>query len=308
MKHPLFFSLIFMALILGGAAHSSRAGNGDGREAPYVGQYTLDQGGTDAAGRINLLLMPGGDYAIVYFGGMQQGTWKVLPDGRLELREWPADPADFQVFGRHTPTLGNEVRLQFEGFIDTYAKIGLVGAGQQGELALHPVFNDDANCFQDSYSIKRPAGQLTALQLALYQEPARAQYRQVPFTKKLLYTFPLDKRYNDYQVVHFADASRPTAIYVGQVVNKKLTLYPAAAHQQGAPGDSYGERRPLSATDVADIGLYIKQARQPFPDKLTVRQKSDDVTLTYQKVASKSQPLPESRVQLLKPLFIARCE
>ena len=311
MKYPFFFLLILMAVGTGGAAVNRRAQANDGNsETPYVGQYTLDQGGTDAAGRVNLLLFAGGNYAIVYFGGMQQGTWKALPNGELTLREWPADPADFQVFGRQTPALGQEVRLQFRNFEESYAKIGLVEAGPAPDrLALLPAFNSDANCYADSYSIRRPAGQLAALRLAAYQEPARAQYEQVQFSKKLLYSFPLDKRYNDYQVVHFAEASKPAAAYVGRFVDKNLTLYPAAtAHLRGVPGDSYGERRDILATDVKGLQPYIKAARQPLPAKLTVRQKPDDATLTYQKLVGTSRPLPEADVQLLKPLFTARCD
>lgn len=277
-------------------------------EAPYVGQYTLDQGGTDAAGAVHLLLFPGGDYAIVYFGGMQQGTWKAITNSEIELHEWAADPADFVVYGRHTPTLGNEVRLQFERFEESYAKIGLVEAGQSGP-SLHPAFNADANCYASSYSIKRPAGKLTGLQLAVYQEAARSQYEQVQFSKKLLYSFPLGKRYNDYQVVHSAEASKPAATYVGRFANHELTLYPkATAHLRGIRGDSYGERSEISATDQKELKPYLKAARQPLPAKLTVRQKADDVELTYERVAGTSAPLQESAVKLLAPLFTARCE
>jgi hypothetical protein len=300
---PVIVSLAASGLALAATKMKPRSG-----EEPYVGQYTLDQGGTDAAGGVHLMLFPGGDYAIVYFGGMQQGTWKALPNGELELHEWAADPADFLVYGRHTSTLGNDVRLQFERFEESYAKIGLTET-DQGRTALHPAFNADANCYGNSYYIKRPAGVLTALRLAAYQEAAQAQYEQVQFSKKLLYTFPLERRYNDYQVVYSAAASKPAAAYVGRFVSKELTLYPAAtAHLRGVPGDSYGERDDISATDLKGIKPYIKAARQSMPTKLTIRNKPDDVVLTYQQVAGTTQPLEESTITLLDPLFIARCE
>ena len=284
------------------------AGPKGGNEAPYVGEYTLDQGGTDAAGAVHLLLFPGGDYAIVYFGGMQQGTWKVLSNGELELREWATDPADFVVYGRQTPALGTEVRLHFQGFEESYAKIALA-ENNQPATSLHPAFNDDANCYASSYTIKRPAGKLTALHLAAYQEPARAKYQQVLFSKKLLYTFPLDKRYNDYQVLYRAEASKPAVAYVGRLVKNELTLYPAAtAHLRGIRGDSYGERSEISDTDMQELKPYLKAARQPLPAKLAVRQGSDDAELTYARVTGTSQPLQESAIKLLAPLFTARCQ
>ena len=307
MRHRL--SLILTSLVVGGLgmALTGARPKPDG-EAPYVGEYTLDQGGTDAAGGVHLLILPGGDYAIVYFGGIQHGTWKVAANGELQLKEWTGDPTDFVVYGRQTPTLGSDVRLQFEEFQESYAKIGLAGTSG-GLTPLHPAFNDDANCYAESYSIRRPAAQLVTLQLAAYQEPARARYAQVPFTKKLLYTFPLNKRYNDYQVLYRAQASKPAADYVGRVVNNELTLYAAATgHLRGLPGAAYGERSELSATDIGDIKPLLKEVRQPVPGKLTVLQKSDNVELTYTKITGTSQPLQESAVKLLAPLFTARCE
>lgn len=302
--------LLTFCLLVSGAATTTMAQQPKENEAPYVGQYTLNQGGTDAAGGVNLLLFPKGDYAIVYFGGMQQGTWKPVAGGMLELHEWPGEEADFAVYARHDPALGNELKLDFSGFEESYAKVGLVEHDEHtGSVSLHPAFNDDANCYASAYSLKQPAGKLKAIQLAVYQEPTRAKYQQIHFTKKLLYSFALDKRYNHYQVVHIATASKPVASYIGRFVKNELTLYPAdAALASNMHEDSYGERREISAIDLKEMRPYIKKARQPLPAQLAIRNYADDTTPTYERIPGTSKPLQESTVQLLAPLFVARCE
>ena len=278
--------------------------------SPFVGRYTLEQGGTDAAGAVHLLLFPSGDYAIAYFGGMLQGTWQTTATGQLELREWTGDPADFALFGRHNPELNDEVQLHFQGFKDSYAKIGLLETGHgQATTALHPAFNSDANCYHSAYSIKRPAGQLQALQLAAYQEAERRnEYEQVRFSKQLLYSFPIGAPCNEYQVLYRAEASKPAADFVGGFIKDTLVLFPAATGPSfGMPGDYYTGQSKLSASDLNDIPGYLKAAREPLPEQLTIRSRTDEAEATYQRVAGTSEPLQEAAIRLLEPLFIAHC-
>ena len=278
--------------------------------SPYVGRYTLEQGGTDAAGAVHLLLFPSGDYAIVYFGGMLQGTWQTLANSQLELREWTGDPTDFVLFGRHNPELDGEVQLHFQGFRESYAKIGLLETSQgQATTALHPTFNSDANCYASAYSIRRPVGQLQTLQLAAYQEAERRnEYEQVRFSKQLLYSFPIGMPYNEYQVVYRAEASKPANDFVGGFIQDTLVLFPAATGPSfGMPGDYYTGQSKLSAGDLADIPNYLKAAREPMAEQLTVRSVTDEGMATYQRVTGTSEPLQEDSIKLLEPLFIAHC-
>ena len=280
------------------------------KNSPFVGRYTLEQGGTDAAGAVHLLLFPSGDYAIAYFGGMLQGTWQTTASGQLELREWTGDPADFVLFGRHNPELDGEIQLHFQRFRDSYAKIGLSETSQgQATTALHPAFNSDANCYASAYSIRRPADQLQALQLAAYQEADRRnEYEQVRFSKQLLYSFPIGAPYNEYQVVYRAEASKPANDFVGGFIRDTLVLFPAATGPSfGMPGDYYTGQSKLSASDFEDIPNYLKAAREPMPEQLTVRSGTDEETATYQRVTGTSEPLQEATIKLLKPLFTAHC-
>jgi hypothetical protein len=280
------------------------------KDSPYVGRYTLEQGGTDAAGAVHLLLFPNGDYVIAYFGGMLQGTWQTMANGQLELREWPGDPADFVMFGRHNPDFGSEVTLHFKGFEEGYAKIGLLGHNQEHTAtALHPAFNSDANCYASAYSIKRPAAQLQTLQLAAYQEADRRnEYEQVQFSKQLLYSFPIDAPCNEYQVIYRADASKPAADFVGAIVQDTLVLFPAATGPSfGMPGHYYTGPSELSASDLKDIPDYLEAAREPMPEQLTVPDGANEEMAAYQRVAGTSEPLQEEAITLLEPLFIARC-
>lgn len=281
-----------------------------GGEVAYVGQYSLDQGGTDAAGGVNLLLFPSGDYAIVYFGGMVQGTWQATANGQLEMQEWPGDPADFVLFGRHNPKLDGKVALHFQGFQDSYAKIGLLPTSERPETTeLHPAFNRDANCYASAYSITRQAEQLKTLQLAAYQEAnGWDEYQRVRFSKNLLYSFPIDDAYNEYQVLYRAEASKPAANFVGGFIQDKLLLFPAATGPSyGTPGDCYGEQSDISDTDLEGLAPYLVAAREPLPEQLAIRGEDDETVITYQRVAGTSEPLQESAIKLLEPLFIAQC-
>jgi hypothetical protein len=280
------------------------------KEASYVGHYTLDQGGTDAAGAVHLLLFPSGDYDIVYFGGMLQGTWKTTAEGQLEMREWTSDPADFVLFGRHNPELDSDVALHFRGFEDSYAKIGLPATNERsGTTALHPAFNTDANCYTRNYSIRRPAEQLKTLQLAAFQEASRQnEYERVRFSKELLYSFPIGANYNDYQVVYRSDASKPASDFVGAFIQDKLVLFPAdIGPSVGMPGDYYGGKRDLSSSDLEGLTASLKAARELLPEQLTVRSGADDAVATYQRVIGTAEPLQKDAIKLLEPLFIARC-
>ena len=302
---------LFLVWLTLAAAGLPRGGWGQpaGAAAPYVGEYTLDQGGTDAAGAVHLLLFAGGDYAIVYFGGMQQGTWRAKAGGELELREWAGDPAEFAVYGRANPSLGGQVRVQFQGFQESYAKIGLRET-LRSPVALHSAFNAEANCYADSYAIRRPAARLAALELAAYQEAARRDPDEpVQFGKALLYTYLLDKRYNDYQVVYNAAASKPAARYLGRYVHNALTLYAqgAGGRPPGAAGDSYGERSAISATDRREMAPVLREARRPLPARLTIRQPAGGPALTYQRLLVAARPRPAA-IPLLGPLFVASCK
>ena len=274
--------------------------------APYVGLYSLVQGTKDPVGQVSLLLFAEGDYAIAYFGGIQHGTWQPLTSGEIELREWPGNVADFVVYGRQNTALGNHTRLVFEGFRDSHAKIGLVKTEElSATIALHPAFNVDANCYASSYHVMRPAGTLHTLQLAVYQEAAYA----VQFTKKLLYSFPIEARYNDYRVLHLANASKPRAIYSGRLIDDRLLLYPNAAGATPHKRPSvYGPRYPISVTDLREVSEHIQEVRKPLPTQLVTRNDSDETTLTHERVPGTTLPLQEAAVRLLAPLFTACCE
>ena len=280
------------------------------KDSPYVGRYTLEQGGTDVAGAVHLLLFPSGDYAIAYFGGMLQGTWQTTAQGQVELREWVGDAADFVLFGRHNPALGSETQVHFRGFEDSYAKIGLLETSQvPATVAMHPAFNLDANCFSPAYSIRRPAKQLQRLLLAAYQEAERQnEYEQVRFSKHLLYSFSIEAPYNEYQVLYHAGASKPPTDFVGGFIQDTLVLFPAATGPSfGLPGDYYTGQSNISASDLKDMPSYLKAAREPIPEQLTIPDDTGEAGIVYQRVAGTSEPLQAASIKLLEPLFIARC-
>lgn len=270
-------------------------------EAPYIGQYSLDTGGGDAMSGVHLLLFKGGDYAIVYFGGMQQGTWKVLPNGELQLDEWPADPADFYVYGTYSPALAGQIQLTFKNFEESLAKVGFVAPGS-GPLPMHPAFSLQANGFTSDYSLKRKAAETPAIYLAAYQDERIKPEHRVPVTKSLLYTFPLDKRYNEYLIVYNKMASIPATRYIGRFANKQLTLYSTSSEAYPG-GDAYGERYPIGASDLKEIPPYIKAARAKMADKLVYREGPEKKAVTCNRLASTSKPLKATDIKLLAPLF-----
>lgn len=292
---------LLTVVLAGGLALAAQLSPKPGVSKPtYVGKYSLDIGGGDAMSGVNLLVFESGDYAIVYFGGMQQGTWQVLPDGRLELKEWPADPADFVVYGTHDPALGSKVRVQFNNFEDSAAKIGLTAPGA-GPLPMHPAFSARANGFNESYAITRPAAGLPVLYLAAYQDDSFAPEHRVPVTKQVLYWFPLDKRYNRYLVACNKKASLPTSRQIGGFVKGELIMQ-SATNPYDEPPSNYRERDDLDAKEYTELKPYIQSARAPSPSSIALRG-DDDKKATYQQIKGYSKPFKNADVKLLEPLF-----
>ena len=272
----------------------------EGPAASWVGEYRSH--GDDAASGSWLTLLPNGDYALVYFGGMQQGTWRTRPGGELELREWKDDSPDFLVYGRYTSTLGDTVRLQFDGFSEGWAKVGL-SAASQGQLLMQPAFNTDANCVGYPYRLKRVAGTLPKLYLAAYKEAGMPHYDTSRLTKQLLYAFTLPTRYNDYQVSYSEWTSAPGAVERAYWHNQELQLT-----YHGYGGASYGRRHELQPKNRQEMEGLIAGVRQPPPAEATIRLYNPDTTYTYFRLPDITRPLRPATVRLGPPLFVARCD
>ena len=299
---PYSLQLLTLALAASLASAAQTAPRPGDPKTIYVGKYSLDIGGGDAMSSVHLLVFPTGDYAIVYFGGMQQGTWRTLPNGQLELLEWPADPADFLVYGTHDPALGSKVRVQFNNFEDSAAKIGLVAAPGAGPLPMHPAFGPRANGFDHSYSITRPAAALPVLYLAAYQDDSFKPEDRLEVTKQVLYSFPLDKRYNRYLVVCNTSASIPSIRVVGGFVNGELRMQTATTDPHGLPPSNYRERDDLDAKEYAELKPYLQDARALPADTISLGQEAGEPT-RYYRLNGTSKPFKNSDVHLLEPLF-----
>ena len=268
----------------------------------YIGQYSRKDG--DAASVENLLVLPSGDWVVLYFGGLQHGTWQQQPGGELLLRAWRGNDIDFVVYGRHAPEHAATLRLQFHGFEDSLAKIGLAPAGRAaGPLPLQPAFPDGTSTYQSSYTIERPVGSIVTLYLAGYDEYQHepAEYERPKFTKQLLYTFPLASQYNDYRIVCNQEASQPPRDYLGKWVNEELILYPLKAFRSPFPIE-FGEQSELN-DEAPEIQALVTQQRLPLAEELAIPDYELGQDFTYYRVPGTTEPLVESAITLGEPLF-----
>jgi hypothetical protein len=276
----------------------------------YVGAYSAKNQGGDAMSGTHLLIMADGNYAVIFFGGALQGTWKVLPDGGIELREWKGDSSSFLLYGRTAPGSASQVRIEFEEFQESSIKVGLTPA-KDGHLRMHPAFNEDSNCYEPEYSITRPVRDLPALLLVAFPDQRadpRGQAPSDPATSPL-YSFDLSAApYNDYHVVYNKAAAHSPTVMTGHLVNGQLTL--SGENGQGIGDSTFGERREISSTDLKELPEMIADLRKPTPDRVEFATGQGDsaATSVYTRVPGTSIAFDPQRVVTEEPLFTARCK
>lgn len=112
-----------------------------------VGMYSL--GGASPEGGSHLIVLENGKYAIMYFGGIQAGNWEHTQNNVYRFTPNPSKN-QFELYGRHNKNLGEEIRVQFNGFENGETFIHL-GAANDEVYTMKRVFNIGANGFSFPY-------------------------------------------------------------------------------------------------------------------------------------------------------------
>ncbi|NDV79400.1 hypothetical protein D0T57_10495 [Dysgonomonas sp. 511] len=154
--------------------------------------YSPEKGSGDPHGFVNLLVSPEHTYGIVFFGGAVVGTWKEL-DEYLILEPDTTYNDDFYMYALYNDVQKN-ISIQFDGFGDEDALYSF-----DDDAVMHPVFNENPNCFNYPYTKSVKKGAYKEIHLAIKADKSYGQ--KDASIEALVYTFALDAGYNDFKIV-----------------------------------------------------------------------------------------------------------
>ncbi len=176
-------------------------------EEKVIGVYSLGFGHHSPEGSPKLFIYPKNRYAIVSFGEVQSGTWRVVKEKYLHLipdkSKYP-----FTVYGRHNAKIKDSTKTSFLG--DDFSYRTLIHYGELKEKPmLTPIFNIDANCFD--FPFKRTVDKV-------YNKISLAYNRSDGFQENQeldIQLFNNDKKFNDFVIFeHTRKNNRSTTIVV----------------------------------------------------------------------------------------------
>ncbi|TWF32556.1 hypothetical protein FHW36_11583 [Chitinophaga polysaccharea] len=151
----------------------------DTRYKRYTGKY---------GGNSGICLFEDGQFLMYGYATMVFGTYRFEKDYLLFT---PDKPDIFEVYAHRHPNYGDSVRINFVGF-------------QQGKTFLqfdndiaHPVFNENANCFDPPYVYEAARGP-RAFTLAAILPEARWNREDAGIS----WTYQVNKDFNDFILVH----------------------------------------------------------------------------------------------------------
>ncbi len=127
----------------------------------YTGVYSQKKRGGDMLSFLFLYLTPENTYAFAFFGGMEMGKWKAV-DEYIILEPDNAMDEYFYVYARHNPGL-KDTSVQFDGFTNIKGLYAF-----DDEVMMHPVFNDNPNCFNYPYTAHLKKGNHKAIHLTSF--------------------------------------------------------------------------------------------------------------------------------------------
>ncbi|MEE9363814.1 MAG: hypothetical protein V3U92_14530 [Cellulophaga sp.] len=112
-----------------------------------MGLYNL--GSSSPAGGSHLFVLENGNYAITYFGGVQNGKWKNTQGNIYEFTP-NLNESTFELSGRYNKDLKNKTKIFFNSFENSETFIQLRTAPEE-KYTMQRVFNKGANCFSYPY-------------------------------------------------------------------------------------------------------------------------------------------------------------
>lgn len=166
-------------------------------KAQFAGKYNLRDGGVDSPSS-QLLVRENHEFILVYFGGVKKGTWKELDANSIQLTETKPKAGPILLYGK-TDKNYNGVAVDVYGIHDAEAFIQF---SKDTILSkdLQPVFNPSPNCTGNNYVIERANKDDKWLTISIPANPTFRSMKTIYPYKVLSYTFPLDKKFNIYQL------------------------------------------------------------------------------------------------------------
>lgn len=289
-----------LLLLISGIFHFTTAS----AASKYVGEYSIDIGGGDAMSAVHLHILPSGKYAVTYFGGMQTGVWKELPNGKLQLRQ-DHDPVYFYVYARYNAALKDKVKFNFDNCDEGSAKVSFA-ARTSFNNTMRPVFEASSRQYAEGYDITLPANEVTALYLLenneFKNELHEAERPRTP--DNLLYCFPLDKKYNEYKIILNKAAGQQPSTYIGEFVDGNLLLYGTGLRPETI---NCQEKRELSEDARKEIEEMLQLYGGGYGSQVqaTERMNDEPVKVVYQQLKGTTQTITAGSITFGKPLFQA---
>lgn len=257
-----------------------------------IGTYSLLGG--------HLMLLENNMYFIAYFGGFEVGNWKVVKDKYLDLipirTKYP-----FVIYGRKNTELSSKTRISFKGNKihnnNNYIHYGKLNENSE---EFFPIFNDDANCFSNSYikTIPKKKEELSLVHLPYGKSENKAT----------VYTFINTEAFNEFIVfenINFYFKQEPRR---AKIVEGGLDF----------GWDEISEREPLPERDSEEF-KFIDEIVTDFPKILEPDLKyynSDFIKYKGEPNEIKLEFIKLNQVEVSKqtisinntPLFIERCD
>lgn len=222
-KYLLILSLIFICF------------RGIGQTVPDItGSYDRSQHG-DPQGGAKLFVLKDHKYLLVFFGGVQIGTWNMDKDHVVEFK--PTEPTQrFTLHGRHNKELKGGTRVCFMDFTtaETFMHHGNM---DKDKTQMKRVFNTHLSCIKPYY-IHRFEGSLPQLSFT-YKNYAHTEEDQKKEEIKDTYTFQNSDNYNDF-VAFFYREERPKRSFTATAKDGKLYFSEDDAEQK-QPLPDHGE-------------------------------------------------------------------
>ncbi len=250
-------------------------------------------------GGVHLIMRADQTFYVVYFGGINFGTWKIQ-DSIISFS--PRKEPKFIVYSRENTNIENKKHLRF-GFDDkkeVYAQLA-------DDQPFRPIFNKKANCFQPEYSIEVPKP-FTTLRLAK-KESNRYSLSDTDATYQV-FTYTIPEKHNDILIITLS--RQYTAVTDFKAIFKDHTLF-------FGPDDKGSPRRPLKTRNKEDTE-FLKQygGKSLLPDVLEYRNEFFPALKDKENI-SPNELIPFTKINITKtettsiksdnnPLFVANCD
>ncbi|WP_237274824.1 hypothetical protein [Tenacibaculum ovolyticum] len=187
-------------------------------EKKIVGKYSLPPIGTShhPTNARTLYIYHQNKYAIISFGEIQVGTWKVVHKKYLHLIPNKKKHL-FSIYGRYNPEIGDSTKTFFKGDNFSYRTLIKYENTNEKTQSLSPIFNKNANCFKFPY-IGKIKNTYNSISLAYNQN-----YKKQEGQEAIIYTYKNKQKFNDFIIYEYikTNSTRQTRVIID---NDKLVF------------------------------------------------------------------------------------